>query len=299
MKKVIIVFAFVIVLPGFAGAQELNATVTVNSEQLSSAERDRVNNFGKQVQEYLNNTKFTGQPWDGEKIQCAFNIVFQNSSDEVTYTAQVVVASQRPIYGTGSSSKMLYVLDNAWQFRYEKNQSMYFNQTNFDPLTSFLDFYAYLIIGLDMDSYYALGGNDYFQKDLEITVRGAASQFSNGWQSQSNAYNRRLLIDNLLNAKYQQFRQDYFNYHYNGIDLLSSQKPEVREAAIKNIVKLITDLYASKDQIDWRSVLMKVFFDAKAVEIVDILKNYPDKTIFEKLKSIDAPHTAKYDEALQ
>ena len=150
-----------------------------------------------------------------------------------------------------------------------------------------------------MDSYYALGGNDYFQKDVEITVRGGASQFSNGWQSQSSAYNRRVLIDNLLNAKYQQFRQDYFNYHYNGIDLLSSQKPEVREAAIKNIVKLITDLYASKDQIDWRSVLMKVFFDAKAVEIVDVLRNYPDKTIFEKLKSIDAPHTAKYDEALQ
>ncbi len=299
MKQVIVIIVFIISIPTFLWSQELNATVTVNAEQLSSAERDRVTNFGKQVQEYLNNTKFTNQPWDGEKILCAFNIVFQNSSDEVTYTAQVVVASQRPIYGTQSSSKMLYVLDNSWQFRYEKNQAMYFNQTNFDPLTSFLDYYAYLIIGLDTDSYYALGGSDYFQKDLDITVKGGASQFSNGWQSASTAYNRRVLIDNLLNAKYQQFRQDYYNYHYNGIDLLSSPKPEVRQAAINNIVKLIKDLDQAKDQIDWRSVLMKVFFDAKANEIVDVLKNYPDKTIFETLKRIDPPHTSKYNEAMQ
>jgi hypothetical protein len=299
MNKVALVFGLIMLLPLFIYAQELDVTVTVNSEQLATAERERVEVFGKQIQDYLNNNKFTNQPWDGERIKCYFNVVFQNASDEVTYSAQVVIASQRPIYGTNNSSKMLYVLDNSWKFKYEKNQAMYFNQSNFDPLTSFLDYYAYVIIGFDTDSFYSLGGSEYFQKALDITLKGGASQFAKGWQTESTAFNRRVLLDNLLNARYQVFRQDFFNYHYNGIDLIGSSKADLRQLGMDNIVKLIKDLDRMKDQIDWRSVLLRVFFDAKAVEIVDVLKNYPDKTIFDVLKRIDASHTTKYDEAKQ
>ncbi len=278
-------------------AQELDATVVVNVEQLPTITRERVENFKNQVQAYLNNTKFTGRNWQGEKIKCTFNIFFNGSSDEVTYTAQLVVSSQRIIENTSLNSLMMSILDNSWQFRYQKNQAMYYNQTDFDPLTSFLDYYANIIIGFDSDSYYSLGGTDYFQKALDICVKGGSSQFNQGWQLESLTFNRRALVDNLLNAKYQQFRQDYFDYHYNGIDLF--QDPKTRDLAVKNIVKLITDLYDIKDRIDTRSVLMKVFFDAKAKEIVEYLKNYPDKSIFEILKKINPPHTARYDEALK
>jgi hypothetical protein len=297
MKKVVLLIGLMILMPILIDAQELDATVTVNSEQLSTAERERVENFGKQIQDYLNNNKYTNQPWDGEKIKCYFNVVFQGSSDEVTYSAQLVVASQRPIYGTNTSSKMLYVLDNSWKFKYEKNQAMYFNQTDFDPLTSFLDYYAYVIIGLDSDSFYSLGGSEYFQKALDITVKGGASSFAKGWQTESTAFNRRAFIDNLLNSKYQVFRQDYFNYHYNGIDLIGSSKPEMRQMGINNIVKLIKNLDRMKDQVDWRSVLLRTFFDAKAIEFVEILRGYADKTIFDSLKKVDPSHTAKYEEA--
>ncbi len=191
---------------------------------------------------------------------------------------------------------MLNILDNSWSFRYEKNQAMYFNQADFDPLLNFLDYYAYVIVGFDMDSYYPLGGTDFFNKALDITVRGAQSKFADGWQAQSSAYSRRGLVDNLLNAKYQQFRQDYFDYHYNGIDLFNN--PNTRKQATANIVKLITNLANVRNKIEARSVLLKVFFDAKSGEITEYLKNYSDKSIFETLRKIDPPHTAKYDEAL-
>lgn len=297
MKKSAVLLVMFFVWSAILSAQELDATVVVNLEQLPTASRERVDNFKTQVQDYLNNTKFTGQSWQGEKIKCTFNIFFTGSSDEVTYTTQLVVTSQRIIENTLLNSLMMTILDNSWQFKYQKNQSMYFNQTDFDPLTSLLDYYAYIIIGFDADSYYSLGGTDYFQKALDICVRGGSSQFSKGWQSDSSPFNRRSLVDNLLNAKYQQFRQDYFDYHYNGIDLF--RDPKTHDQALKNIVKLITDLYSAKDQIDTRNVLMKVFFDAKAGEIVEYLKNYPDKSIFETLKKLDPPHTSKYDEALK
>jgi len=278
-------------------AQELDAAVSINYDQLSSGAKDKLVNFKDQVQDYLNNTKFTGQAWDGDRIRCNFNIFFSTASADIQYTAQLVVASQRPIEGVVTNSLMLTIMDNKWTFEYEKNQSMTFNPIDFNSLLSFLDYYAYIIIGFDMDSYYRLGGSDYFSRALEIAVRGGASKFSESWQSESSSYNKRVFVDNLLNAKYQQLRADVFDYHYNGIDLLND--PKNREFAMNNIVKLITNLYKVKDQIDPRSVYLKVFFDAKAGEIANCVKTHPDKgNIINMLKRLDPAHTTKYEEAL-
>lgn len=293
-KKIFLIGFFFFTINVFA--QELDATVTINTEQLPTASRDRLDNFKFQIQDYLNSNKFTSQPWEGERIKCNFTIFFTSASDEVTYNAQLVVSSQRPIENSQMNSLMLSIMDNNWGFKYEKGQAMYFNQTDFDPLTSLLDYYAYLIIGFDSDSYYKLGGTDYFQKAFDIAVKGGSSKYSKGWQLDSSPFNRRALVENLLNAKYQQFRIDYFDYHYNGLDLINSKD---RKLGLSNMIKLITNLEKAKNQIDWRSVLLKVFFDAKAGEIVDYLKGFADKSIFEMLKKMDAPHTSKYDEALK
>lgn len=294
MKKIF--FLLLIITSAKVYSQELDATVTINTEQLPTASRDRLANFKFQIQDYLNNNKFTSQPWQGERIKCNFTIFFTSAPDEVTYNAQLVVSSQRPIENSQLNSLMLSIMDNNWGFKYEKGQAMYFNQTDFDPLTSLLDYYAYVIIGLDADSYDKLGGTDYFQKAFDIAVKGGNSKFAKGWMLDSSPFNRRALVENLLNAKYQQFRIDYFDYHYNGLDLLNSKDKKV---GLDNMIKLIKNLEKTKNQIDWRSVLLKVFFDAKAGEIVEYLKGYADKSIFEILKKIDAPHTSKYDEALR
>ncbi|MDP2038435.1 MAG: DUF4835 family protein [Ignavibacteria bacterium] len=299
MKKLIILILFVSVFNAANFAQELEASITTNMDQLSAASRDRLDSFVNQMQDYLNNNKYTGKPWEGEKIKCNFTIFFTGASDDVNYTAQLVVTSQRPIEGSRLNSLMLTIMDNAWSFRYEKGQAMYFNQSNFDGLTSFLDFYAYIIIGFDSDSYYELGGTDLFQKALDIAVKGASSKYGKGWALETAAFNRRALVDNLLNSKYQQFRTDYFNYHYNGLDLLNSKDAKERVVAIPNMVNLIKNLEKSKGSIDWRSVLFKVFFDAKAGEMSEYFRGRVDPALFTTLKKMDAPHTTKYDEALK
>jgi hypothetical protein len=297
MRKFIISFLIVLSIPIFLFSQELDATVMVNYEQLQIAARERLENFKNQVQDYLNNNKFTRQNWEGDRIKCTFNIFFTGASDEVTYSAQLVVVSQRPIYNTPLNSLMLNILDNSWSFRYEKNQAMYFNQTDFDPLTSLLDFYAYLIIGFDLDSFYKLGGSDLFQKALDVAVRGGSNRFAEGWQLKSSLYNRRGFVDNLLNAKYLQLRTDIFDYHYNGLDIYYEK--DQRAMAHKNMVKLVTNLFKVKDQIDPRSSFIKVFFDAKSGELIEYLKDYSDKEVFNMLKKIDTPHISKYEEALK
>jgi hypothetical protein len=285
---------FILLFPAAIFAQELNATVNVNMDQLNPGIREKLENFKSVLEDYLNKNKFTSKSWEGEKIQCSFNVFFTGATDDNIYTTQLNISSQRPIEGSQRNSLLMNIMDSGWQFSYEKNQSMIFNQATFDPITSMLDYYAYVILGFDGDSFDKLGGTDYYKQAYDITIRGASSKYATGWQSSNASYSKRGLLENLLDARYNQFRVDYYNYHYNGIDIIG--KTKTYETAIKNIVKIITNLDAVRERLDSRSVLLKVFFDAKFMEICDALKNYPDKGIFNTLKRVDPYHISKYVE---
>jgi hypothetical protein len=276
-------------------SQELSATVIVNYEQLANQYQDRLINFDQQIQDYLNNTQFSGDNWEWQKIKCSFNIFFTGASGETNYNAQMVVTSQRPIEGQQRSSLMFSVMDNTWKFEYERNQSMYFDETIYDPLTSFLDYYAFVIIGLDSDSYEVQAGTPFYEKALNIAVNGGASAYADAWQSKSAAYSKRNLIDDLLSANYSKFREDYTDYHYNGLDLYYQNKQKTYDSLIKMVFG-IRDL---KEKINKRSVLLNVFFDAKHGELIDYLKEQEDKSIFNVLQKIDVGHTSKYLEAME
>lgn len=285
---------FILFFPVLIAAQEFNATVNVNMDQLNPGIREKLENFKSALEDYVNKNKFTGKAWEGEKILCSFNVFFTGASDNNVYSAQLVVTSYRPVEGTTRNTLLMNVLDNPWSFTYEKNQAMIFNQAEIDPITSMLDFYAYVMLGFDGDSFAKMGGTDYFKQAYDISLRGASSKYSSSWSYSSAPYTKRGLLENLLDERYNQFRLDYYDYHYNGLDIMS--KPKNLEIATKNIVKLINNIDKVRERLDSRSVLLKVFFDAKFLEICDALKNYPDKEIFNTLKKIDPFHISKYVE---
>jgi hypothetical protein len=293
MKKVLIAL---LLFPVILIAQELDANVRVNYEQLSPAEKDRLVDFDRAIEKYLNTTKFSGSSWEWSKIKCNFEIFFVKAYNETNYEAQVVITSQRPIENSKRNSLMLSILDSRWNIVYEENQSMFFIPDEYDPLTSFLDFYAHIIIGFDMDTYGPdpLQGNEQFSKAYETAILGAGSGYSGSWETKSTSYNKRGLVNDLMNEKFAQFREDIMSYHFNGLDILDNHK----DIAQQNIVKLIKNLEAIKDKINPRSVFLKVFFDAKHGEIIDYLKDYEDNSIFQILGKIDPPHISKYNKAM-
>lgn len=283
-----------LIFTGSIFAQELNCTVTINTDNITTSQKDLLSDFKNVVEDYLNKTKFVGDSWEGPKIDCSFNILFVSGTMDGNYSAQAVITSQRDIYSSTDKSLMLKINDNAWSFSYQKGQALYSNQSTFDPLTSFLDFYANLIIGLDLDSYIDLGGSDNFSKASGIANFGASSKFSSGWTLTSSAYNRRRLVEDLNNDAYRPFREGEFDYYY-GIDVFSLNK----SLGQKYIVKLVDAIDKSKGKIDLNGVLMKTFFNAKSEEIIDRLKDYPDRyDVFVTLKKLDPAHGSKYDEAM-
>ncbi|MFH1194465.1 MAG: DUF4835 family protein [bacterium] len=287
MKKIIFLLLFV---PVVIISQELNAKVTLNIEQLPTKYKEKLVLFEQQIAEYINNTRFTGENWEWDKIQCSFNIFFISGFEENGFSAQVVITSQRPVEGTDKRSLMLNILDNSWKFRYESGQTNYFGQTDFNPLLSFIDFYAYMILGFDADSYEPLAGSNFYQKALDIAIKGSSSQYSDGWATSSATYNKRGLVEGLLNAKFGKFREDFYEYHYNGLDIFASEKNKAQA----NIAKMINNLFKMKDEIGARNVVLPVFFDAKSSEIVEYLKGYSDKSIFQTLQKIDPGNITKY-----
>ena len=296
MKRITIILILIIAASVANYGQELAAKVKVNYEQLPNASKERLKNFAREVENYLSSNRFTSIPWEQEdRINCTFNIFFIAGSNN-KYSAQVVITSQRPVYESNRVSLMLRIQDSEWGFFYEENQALYHNQTDFDALTSFLDFYANVIIGYDLDSYEPLGGSRQFERAYEIAVLGASSANPGAWQLKSSSYNKRSFIDEISDAKFNQFRREFFNYHYNGIDLYSQNPAEAQ----KNISRLFDHLYKNIDKLGTRSVLLKVFFEAKNGEIVEYLNSAKNaETVFRKLKVVDPAHLSKYDKVLE
>ena len=290
MIKTIILF---LVLTTAGLAQELNCRVEVNYENLPVNNRELLADFANVIESYMNTTRFTDIDW-AEKIDCSLTLLFASASGDVDYSAQIVVVSQRPVYNSTSNSLMLTINDAAWSFRYERGQALYSGQSTFDGLTSFLEFYAMIIIGFDWDTWEEFGGSRYFQRAQDIVNLGASSGFSNGWLSSSASYSRWGLVNDILEEKYSKFRSTVFDYHY-GVDIYQQNKILGQQ----KMVSLIDNLYNMWEvEGGLKSVLLTTFFDAKYGEIIDLLKDYTDLTIFEKLKKIDPPHAARYEAVL-
>ncbi len=288
MKKI---FLMLLLISSYNYSQELNCTVIVNFQNVAVKNRELLVDFKNVVENYMNTTRFTNLNWDGDKIDCSLNIFFTSAGSDVSYSAQIVVVSQRPVYQSTRNSALLTLNDGEWSFKYEVGQSMYANLDAFDPLTSLLDFYGLIIIGFDMDTWEEFGGTPYFNKAFDIVNLASTSNNKSGWLPSNKIYSRWGLVSDALNEKYAAFRSAIFDYHY-GIDIFAQNK-EVGQA---KIVELIDGLYDLLERTGiMKSVLVQTFFNAKFGEITDHLKGYPDRTIFTKLKKIDPSHAGRYE----
>jgi len=288
------IFLILFLIPlAFSFSQELNCRVTVNYEGLSVENRERLVDFSGVIESYMNTTQFTGQAWKGIKIDCSLTIFFTSAAGD-DYSAQVVLVSTRPVFRSTRQSPMLTISDPNWSFRYVQNQAMYSNQATFDPITTFLDYYANIVIGFDWETWADLGGTPYFNKAFNLLNLSLGSPYKKGWEQSSASYSRWGLCQDLLNDNYRAFREAFYVYHY-GVDEIQVRKKDGQDK-IDSIVSVFEDM---QKKTGINSVLIKLFFDTKYGEIIELLKDYPDYTIFNRLKKVDPPHSAKYDEMLR
>ncbi|MFM7897094.1 MAG: DUF4835 family protein [Flavobacterium sp.] len=270
MRKIILVVFFLFSIANVF-SQELNATVSVNFQQVANGNPQLFKNLETQVKEFLNTTKWTTKEFtDVEKIECNFfiNISTYGSNN---FEATLQVQSSRPVYNSTLSTPILNINDKNFSFRFIEFENLIYDPNTFNSnLVSVLAFYANLIIGLDQDSFSELGGTEYLQIASNIVNVAQTSGFK-GWnQSEGNNNNRNFLISDILSSTFTPFRQALYQYHRLGMDVLADDVKKGKEGVIVGINAL-----AEIQKTRPNALLTRTFFDAKTDEIVSIFSGGP------------------------
>ena len=281
-------------LAGSARAQ-LNCSVSVNRAQAQGTEYAFLSDLEGDIEEYLNTTRWSQDRFEEEeRIGCSVQITLNAPISLSRFSAQIVVAGQRPIYGTTSSSLVFRVLDSDWTFDYNRGQPLVLDFNRFDSLTSLVDFYALLLMGYDYDTFEELGGTLYFQRALEIAERASGVQ-AEGWTSFGEDQTRTALIRQITGERYAPLRRGYFVYHFGGLDRFLAEPEEAQEA----MYGVIESLFALYSELNARRYATDVFFGAKAPELVQILQDYErSNEALELLLEMDPTRRNVYEELL-
>ena len=293
ITKVFGTFAVMAALVGSARGQQVDCNVQVNYEAVSTAYKDLLRDFANDVSSYVNNYNWA-QASSDVKVKCTLNIFIQSVTSENHYTAQVFIGSQRPIYKSDQNTVVVRLFDEMWEFTYVRTKPLNHNPRTFDDLASFLDFYMYLIIGYDNDTYERGSGTPLFQSASDVASLGRASG-QKGWQPNATSFARIQLIDEIQNPAYETLRTALYTYHYCGLDSLAFN----RRGALDNIRRAVTSVGILRNNVDPRNQFIRTFFEAKAKELADLFLDYPDPNVYNIFIAADPSHRQAYDEAFQ
>lgn len=304
MKKSLHYTAAVIVLSIFshtASPQELNCNVQVSAQKIQGSNRQVFITMQKDIYEFMNNTVWTNMVVSyAERIDCniLINLTDQLSADEFRGTIQVQL--RRPVFNTTYNTTMLNFIDNSFQFRYVEFQPLEFDPaTHRSNLISVLAFYAYIILGIDMDSFSPEGGTEFFQIAEKI-VTNAQNAPEPGWKPYDGSRNRNRywLVKNILDKEYSGVRKFLYEYHINGLDRLESKTGEARTNIVESL-RLIQETYRRKP--DPYMYFLQVVLDAKSDELVNIFTEaFPEEKgrVIQILNEIDPANKAKYQKII-
>ena len=255
-------------------SQELNCTVNVISQQTGNDNNVVFKTLEKQLTEFINNTKWTKKAFGlQEKINCSM-VINVKGYDNDLFSASLQVTSSRPIFNSTYSSPVYNYNDKDFNFQYLEFQNLVYNPQQFESnLISVLSFHVYMILGMDADSFALNGGDDYFNQAQ--TIANYSQQLNGqGWKLEDGLQSRFAVINNIMSPTFAEMRSAMYNYHIEGMDIMNESSKKGKEKIIAALGEL-QKVHGRRPN----SFLMRLFFDAKADEITDILSGGPSVNI--------------------
>jgi hypothetical protein len=262
-------------------AQQLNCTVTLNTQKINNANQQIFKTLETAINEFVNKTDWTGQTLSQkEKVDCSMYITLSSySSDQ--FVANIQVQSSRNIYNSTYSSPVLNINDKDFTFNYTEFENLIYNPNSYDSnLVSVLSFYSYIILGMDADTFIPLFGDRYFKEAVNISNLAQQGGYK-GWNQSDGTLSRFVLINDLLSPTFSEIRQSSFQY-YLGMDTMSQDLKKAKETIKASLINL-SKLNATKPN----SYLLRIFMDSKSDEIVSIFSGGPTVAINDLVDSLN------------
>jgi len=271
MRKLVILVAFFTSI--HISSQELNCTVVVNAQQTGNENVQVFKTLEKQLKEFVNNTRWTTKTYKTqERIECSMVITIQDYQSSA-FQATIQVQSARPVHNSSYVSPVYNFNDKDFNFKYLEYQNLNFNPTQFESnLVSVIAFHAYIILGMDADTFELKGGDAYYKQARDIVNYSQQSSNPVGWKPPSGGdQTRSALINNIMSPTFKEFHSLLFAYHFQGLDLMATAAKEGK-TGIATALYQLNELHKQRPN----SFLLRVFFDAKVDEITDIFSDGPD-----------------------
>lgn len=275
-------------------SQDLNARVQILAPQIPNSNKRTLDVLETSIKDFLNGRRWTADALQAqERIDCNFVITITDWDGSSNFKAEAQIQSNRPIYNTSYSSTILNISDKDFGFNYSEGQTLDFSdQSYISNLSSLLAFYAYIITGMDYDTFSKFGGTAYFQK-AQTVLNNAQNAPNTGWKAFENLRNRFWHVENLTNKSYNPIRESMYNYHRDGLDVMAENSSKGRKA----IFSLLPQLQKI-DKQKQGSLLNQLFFTAKSDELINILNSADQQErmkAFNILSDIDPANSLKYE----
>lgn len=280
-------------------AQELFCNISVNASQIQS-DKQVFEDMQQNISRYMNFQQWGPDEFTiDERIRVNFQILVNQRPAPDRFSCTFNIQVYRPTLNATYETLLLNISDKNCSFTYVPFQQMQFVDNAYnDELTALLNFYAYLIMGFDYDSFAPNGGSQYFQKAQEVVNFSSAASPERGWRSnESNGRNRYWIIENLMNSRYKGFRTMLYKYHRQGLDQMESNPNKGRKA--------IMDGLREMQRVNRQNpilMLTRVFLDTKDDELVKVFTKafVNDKKEFvEIMQDIDPSNIAEYNKVIE
>ena len=263
--RAMILLVMLVLCPLFMRAQELNCSVEVNTDKIAGTDKNVFTTLQSAITEYMNNTQWgNAQFLANERIECKLFLTV-NSYEGTTMKCDLQVQSLRPVYNSSYTTTLINFKDTNVEFDYQENEPLIYSENTMESnLTAILNFYAFLILAVDFDSFSPNGGDLYFEKANNV-VTMAQSSGESGWKAFEDNKNRSAVLSAFTDKATSSIRTLMYNYHRKGLDEMVLS-PDKGKAVITESLGILKSIY----DVAPMSVVLSMFKDAKLDELGNV-----------------------------
>lgn len=305
-SKTVTILILFISLSNLCFSQELQAKVTVNAVRINTTVDKRVfNTLQAQLTNFLNNRKWTSDQFkENERVPCTFLLNLESIVEPNIYKATLIIQAARPVYNSSYQTALLNFQDQDFSFKYIEYQPIEFNDNRVQGtdalaanLTAMFAYYAYMVLGLDYDSFAPKGGDVLYQKAQNIVNNAPEGSNISGWRAFDGLRNRYWLIENLSNSRNNIVHDVLYSYYRSGLDKMYDNETEARS----NILQSLTQLEAFNRE-NQNTMIVQTFMQSKTIELIGVFKkaNLANKEkAIELLSALDVSNASKYKDEIR
>lgn len=265
------------------GAQEINCSITVNSDQVGQTNQQIFRTLERSLNDFVSKNKWTNRVYtEGERVNARMFITVEEYESN-RFQANIQVQSSRPVFNTSYESPVFNYKDDAFNFEYIEFQPLVYNPNLFDSnLVGVIAYYVYIILGMDADTFALEGGTEYYEQAQQIVTQAQGSSFAGWSQTATDNRTRFQLVDNLLSNTFREYRIAMYNYHRKGMDIMADNNSAGKQV-IAGSMRLFETLISRRPN----ALLIQTFFDAKSEEIQNIFSDGPKVDIVQLKETLN------------